>query len=222
MFMELQWSGKTLVLLFFQKGHIYIYIWWSSISLEHERCHPFVSVGAQGTESVTSQLWVISKSNSLLISFHLLSIILENWLTGGELRCRSITIRSHPLPEQFNCVNSYLSFWRDPPTEDHINISPLFLCDMKDAVSVRCVKHLYRFQPIAEVPGTRQSYARSASMLQESLNYFNLLLAYCIKPQKFCHWQLISWKLVLTPRSLNQAIILVGSKVEPKAMCRSW
>lgn len=215
---------KNTCLAFFQRGHIHIYIciWWGSISLENERCHPFVSAGKQGTESVTSLPWVISKSNSLLISFHLLSIILENWLMGGELRCRSIIIRSHPLPEQALPMNSYLSIWQDPPTEDHINISPLFLCGMKDAISVRCVKCLYRLQPITEVPGTRQSYGRSASVLQESLNYFNLLLAYCIKPQKFCHWQLILCKLVLTPRSLNQATILVGSKVEPKAMCRSW
>lgn len=125
----------------------------------------------QGTESVASLPWVISKSNSLLISFHLLSVILGNWLTGGELRCRSIIIRSHPLPEQA-LRESYLSICQDPPTEDHISISPLFLCDMKDAISAEMCKtplHTTLQPHITGVPGTRQSYARSASVLQESL-----------------------------------------------------
>lgn len=55
------------------------------------------------------------------------------------------------------------------------------------SVSAICIKYLQWLQTqLVEVPGTRLSYTSSACVLQ-GVHYFNLRLAYCIKPQKCCH-----------------------------------
>lgn len=162
-----------------------------------------------GTEwmSLSSLLWEISKSNRLLISPHLSSIIVENWFSRGGLRQKSVMIRrrrSHPLLKQPLPEFPPLILARPVLQRAHEYFTFILMCVIGKmlfqlwSISANCLKCLHRFQHLlVEVPETRLSYSRTACMLQGTVHYLNLLLAFCEKKtQKHCHWQLIWCKFL--------------------------
>lgn len=156
--------------------------------------------------SVASLPWEISKSSRLLISSHLFSIIVENWLNREDLRQRSVIIRSkrsHPLLEQ--ALSEFLPLILARPVlwRAHHYFTFIFICMswkmlfQQWSISASCLKCLHRLQPqLVEVSRTRLSYSRSACVLQGTVHYLKLLIVFCVKPQKHCHWQLIWCKFL--------------------------
>lgn len=191
---------KSLALVFFQKGHIYDQVAF------HSNLNAVLNLPHVGTEwmSVASLPQDISRSNILLISPHLFSVIVENWLSRGRLRQRSVIIRrrSHTLLEQAlpefpPLILASPVLWRA-----YQYFTFIFMCVIWKmlfqlwSISANCLKCLHRLQPwLVEMPGIRLSYWRSACILHGTVHYFNLL-AFCIKPQKHCHWQLIWCKFL--------------------------
>lgn len=156
------WRGKALVLGFFQKGHIYDQIEF------HSNLNTVLDLPLAGTEwmSVASLPWDISKSKRLLISPHLFSVIVENWLSRGGLRQRSVIIRrrrrNHSLLEQVLPEFPPLTLARPVLWRAHQYFTFIFMCVIWRmlfhlwSISANCLKCLHRLQPqLAEVPGTK-------------------------------------------------------------------
>lgn len=130
----------------------------------------------------------------LLISPHLSSIIVENWLSRGGLRQKSVMIRrrrSHPLLKQPLPEFPPLILARPVLQRAHEYFTFILMCVIGKmlfqlwSISANCLKCLHRFQHLlVEVPETRLSYSRTACMLQGTVHYLNLLLAFCEKNHK--------------------------------------
>lgn len=183
---------------FSQKGHLDDQVAF------HSYLNAILNLPHAGTEwvSVASVSREISKSNRLLISPHLFSVTVGNWLSRGGLRQhRSVTIRkrrrSHPLLEEALPEFSPLilaRLWRA-----HQYFTSIFMCVIQKmlfqlwSVSANCLTS-------SMVPALAGWGAWNTGVLPKECScfacYFNLLLAFCINPQKHCHWQLISCKFM--------------------------
>lgn len=175
-----------------QRGHIYDQVAF------HSELNSFLNLPSV---SVACLPWEISKSNRLLISPYLFSTSVENWLSrgvwhravleeeggeGGVIHCWSKA-----------CLNVHLQFCQERSLKRESLFHLSFMCVIWKMLlqlrssSANYPQCLQRPQlQLAEVP--EEGWP---GMLQGSMHYFNLL-AFCIKPQKHCHWQLIWCKFL--------------------------
>lgn len=108
MLMRPNWKEAALILLLF--GFVLVWLLFRRVTKDgqvafHSSLNTVLNLTHVNTEqvSVGSLPWEISKSNRLLISPHLFSVTVENWLSRGGLRQRRLIIgrrRSHALLEQ--------------------------------------------------------------------------------------------------------------------------